>query len=97
MKKNCARTLAALLCLILLTTSALALTPQQAGELLDTYYVDEVPQMVLTQPTVEEMLAALGDPYTQYFTPEEYTAFLSSMRDTQVVGIGVSGTARADG
>jgi len=79
----------ACLSLALLLPAAQALTPEQAGELLETYYVDEVPAQVLSQPTVEAMLEALGDPYTQYFTAQEYADFLASMSDTSLVGIGI--------
>ncbi|MEG1720245.1 MAG: S41 family peptidase [Pseudoflavonifractor sp.] len=97
MKKHVSRLLSLLLCLVLLSSSALAITPQQAGELLDTYYVDQVPDGVLTQGSVADMLHALGDPYTQYFTAQEYSAFLASMQDTKLVGIGVSGVAQENG
>ena len=73
------------------------LTPQQAGELLNLYYVDEVPQRVLEQSTVESMLAELGDPYTQYFDAVTYQLFLDSMRDANLTGIGVSMQMEAEG
>lgn len=79
-------TLAASLCL----TPASALTAQQAGELLEKFYVDEVPDSVLEQGDVTSMLEALGDPYTVYMTKEEYQAFLNSVNGGSVVGIGVS-------
>ena len=70
MKKNKAllrRALSILLSLMLLAAPALALDTAQAGELLQKYYIDSVSQEVLSQSTVEDMLSALGDPYTQYF------------------------------
>lgn len=78
-------------------TAAQALTTEQAAELLDVLYIDEVPPYVLEKETVKDMVAALGDPYTEYFTPEEYSAFVSSMSDTHLVGIGVvfTNTAQA--
>ncbi len=85
-----ARLAALLLTMALLATPALALTAEQAGQLLNLYYVDKLPGRVLEQTTVEGMLDALGDPYTVYFTPEEYAAFLNSMRDETIYGIGVS-------
>ena len=88
--KRRARLLALFLGLSLaLSPVAAALTPEQAGQLLDLYYIDDVPEEVLEQPTISAMLEALGDPYTQYFTPEEYALFTSSMSDTQLAGIGV--------
>lgn len=74
---------------LLALPAARALTPEQAGQLLQEVYIDPVPQSVLEQPTVKEMVAALGDPYTEYFTPEEYQAFNASMSDASLVGIGV--------
>ena len=91
------RLTALLLSLALLATPAVqALTTEQAAELLQAVYIDEVPQSVLEQPTVKEMVAALGDPYTEYFTPEEYAAFINSMSDTSLVGIGVVYTRSGD-
>lgn len=71
-------------------TPASALTLQQAGALLDKYYVDQIPQSALEQTDLESMLEALGDPYTVYMTKEEYQAFLNSVNGGSVVGIGVS-------
>ena len=71
-------------------TPASALTLQQAGSLLEKYYVDPIPDSVLAQENLDSMLAALGDPYTVYMTQEEYQAFLNSVNGGSVVGIGVS-------
>lgn len=71
-------------------TPASALTLQQAGALLEEYYVDPIPDSVLAQEDLDSMLAALGDPYTVYMTQEEYQAFLNSVNGGSVVGIGVS-------
>lgn len=76
--------------------AAQALTPEQAAELLQAFYIDEVPPSALEQPTIKEMVAALGDPYTEYFTPEEYVEFVNSMSDTSLVGIGVVYTRSGD-
>lgn len=83
------RILSLVLALGLLLTSASALTVEQAREILGTYYIDEIPEEVLGQPTIPEILDALGDPYTDYYTAEEYASFLAGMEDTQVVGIGI--------
>lgn len=84
------RAVGLLLALALSVLPASALTVEQARELLETYYVDPVPQEVLDQPTIPAMLEALGDPYTQHFTAEEYKMFLDTMSDSSLVGIGVS-------
>ena len=75
---------------LLLSTAAQALTPEEARTLMDTHYIDEIPEEVLSQPTVADILAALGDPYTEYYTPEAYAAFLATMEDAVISGIGVS-------
>ena len=41
---------------LLLSPAARALTVEQAGELLQDYYIDEVPEDVLSQPTIQTML-----------------------------------------
>ena len=74
-----------------------ALTPEQAGDLLNVYYIDDVPEEVLEQSTISGMLEVLGDPYTQYFTPEEYALFSSSLSDTELVGIGISSLITGEG
>ena len=82
---------------LLLSPAARALTVDQAGELLEDYYIDEVPDRVLEQETIPAMLDALGDPYTQYFTAEEYAQFNSTMADSHLVGIGILSRAGAQG
>lgn len=82
---------------LLLTPCAQALTVEQAGELLEEFYVDEIPAGVLEKPTIREMVEALGDPYTDYFTAEEYAYFTASMSDLQVEGIGVGVTLNDEG
>ena len=41
---------------LLLSPAAQALTPDQARELLQDYYIDEVPEDVLDQNTIQAML-----------------------------------------
>lgn len=85
------RAAAVLLALILaLAPSAYALTTEQAYELLEYFYVDELPEGLENMTSVDEMTAALGDPYTSYMTAEEYESFLNSVNDSSVVGIGVT-------
>ena len=79
-----------LLLTLLLAPAAQALTTEQARDLLTQYYVDEIPASVLDQDSIEDILLALGDPYTQYMNADEYAAFLASMEDSVVVGIGIS-------
>jgi len=60
----------------------------EVRSLLETSYVDPVSGEVLDAPTVEEMLELLGDPYTTYFTAEEYQDFTNSL-DRIFSGIGI--------
>lgn len=86
------RLCAALAALCMLATPAWALTVEQARELLQENYVDVIDPEVLDKPTVDELLAALGDPYTEYMDPREYADFLASMEDETLCGIGATST-----
>lgn len=72
MKRFFAAGLSLALSLSLCLSPASALTADQAGQLLEDRYVDDVPQSVLDQDSVQDMLAALNDPYTVYMTQAEY-------------------------
>ena len=90
MKRVLGRLLAAVLTLALLVTPSLALSVEQAVELLEGFYVDALPPEAYQAETVDELLALLGDPYTEYMTEEEYQRFLSNMEGGEAfVGIGV--------
>ena len=98
MKRLKIRLLAILLVLSLLPLPlSAALTPEQALGLLEEYYIDEIPDEVRNASTVEEMMAALGDRYSEYMTAEEYQAFMDAMNDTSLVGIGISMRMEAEG
>lgn len=71
-KKRCIRAAALLLCLTLLGASAQALTVPEAVELIEKYYVDTVPAEVYQQDTVEGVVEALGDIYSQYYDAQGY-------------------------
>ncbi len=75
MKKLLAFLLAAWLC----AASALALTPEELGVILRENYAGEIPARVWEEETVEGMLAALGDPFSGYYTPQAYAAFLQEV------------------
>lgn len=97
MKRIWKRLVAAGLSLALLLLPAQALTVEEAKDLLREYYVDPVPEEALAADTMEELLENLGDPYTQYFTPEEYAAFWASMSDVSLVGVGIVASMAEDG
>jgi carboxyl-terminal processing protease len=56
--------------------------------LLKNYYVDEVSNEVLNKPTINEIISALGDPYTQFFNPTAFEDFVDGINN-RVSGIGI--------
>lgn len=90
MKKRFASLLALCLTLSLAALPAAALETEDAKKLLQQYYVDGVPEEILSLDSLDEILEALGDPYTVYWTAEEYQKFLTAVNGESVVGIGVS-------
>lgn len=85
------RSLAALaLSLCMLCVPTRALTVEQAAGLLEEHYIDDLPPSALQAQTIEELMLSLGDPYTLYMTKDEYSAFIASINDARLVGIGVS-------
>lgn len=82
---------------MLLSISAQALTLEDTQDLLVENYVNTVPDSVLEQPDIDSMLAALGDPYTVYYSAEDYAAFLATMEDSTITGIGVTSTITTEG
>lgn len=61
---------------------------QEVMDLLEKHHVSAPSRKKLEDAAVEAMIAALGDPYTDYFTPEELQQFTSSI-ENNYVGIGV--------
>lgn len=55
---------------------------------IKSYYVDNIPDGVLTASSIDEVLKKLNDPYTEYFSKEEETNFLNSINN-KIVGIGI--------
>ena len=53
-----------------LSPAAGAITVDEARDMLRENYIDEIPEEILALPTIEEITAALGDPYTYYMTAE---------------------------
>ena len=81
--------LAAVLCLGS-TPAVYALRVEDARAMLQENYVDNIPDEILSLPTLDEILAALDDPYTVYMSEKEYDEFMESVDGSSVVGIGVS-------
>lgn len=69
---------------------------QEVKDLIKDYYVDVPSAKVLQANTVDQVLSALDDPYTQYFTAQEYQEFISSL-DPQFCGVGVYIDIMAEG
>ena len=67
-----------------------ALSVSEARTLLEQHYVDDLPPAVYDADSLEQLLGALGDPYTVYYTAEEYDNFLADVNGEQMVGIGIS-------
>lgn len=80
---------------VLLWALGPAVTAADAGVLeevknyVNLFYVDPVPPEVLEAGDVTEALAALGDPYSEYFAPEAYRSFLESISG-HYGGVGMS-------
>ena len=84
---------AALLTCALLSSLVLpvgALDVVAARDLLAEHYVDALPPAVYEAGSLDELLAALDDPYTVYYTREQYESFLTSVNGDSVCGIGIS-------
>ena len=90
MKKLISRILALCLTLSFAVLPASALDLEVAKALLNTYYVDGLPPELLEMDSLEEILAALNDPYTVYMDSSRYDGFMQIVNGEVVVGIGVS-------
>ena len=83
--KKLFRSLTAVLMCIGLVLPIHALSVEQAIELLDTHYIDDLPPAAYQAQTLDELLAALNDPYTVYLSAEEYRQFLDSINDEKTI------------
>ncbi|MFD1736823.1 S41 family peptidase [Bacillus salitolerans] len=78
-----------------LSTSTLAAPIDDVRSYIKQYYVDQVDSEILNLPTIDEILGKL-DPYSTYFTSEEYGEFLDSLNQS-FVGVGISLEASENG
>ncbi len=88
--KKLFRSLTALLVCLSLVLPIHALTVEQAKDLLEIHYIDDLPSAAYEAQTLDELMAALDDPYTVYLSAEQYQQFLGSIHDEKAIGIGVS-------
>ena len=70
-----------------------ALEVDDAKKLLQAYYIDELPEGFEEMTSLDEILAAIGDPYTCYLSAEEYAQLQDAVNGQSVVGIGISVSA----
>jgi len=95
--KALTRRLCAVLCaLTLCLTSVSALSVEDALQLLEKNYVDPLPAAAYDAKTLDELFAAVGDPYTYYMSAvdyEEFTAGLESESTVTGIGAGIEYTA----
>lgn len=56
-------------------------------EIIDAYYLDDVDEKALEEGIYEGLVAGLGDPYSEYYTAEEYKALMEETSG-QYYGIG---------
>lgn len=80
--------LAVLLAVITPVTALASPFIDDVRDLIEQVYVDPVTDEVLGSSTIQGMIEKLGDPYTDYFSAEEYQKFLDSM-ELSFSGIGV--------
>lgn len=63
-------------------------TLSEAKSTIQSYYLNDVSDEVLNSSSIEDMVKQLNDPYSSYFTKEEYESFTGSI-DNKFTGIGV--------
>ncbi len=97
--KQMIRRLCAVLCaLALCLTSVSALSVEDALRLLESNYVDPLPAAAYEAKTLDELFAAIGDPYTYYMSGVEYEKFTAGVeRESTLTGIGVAIEYTANG
>ena len=90
MKKSVFQRAAALLLALVtvLPPAAGAITVEEARDLLRESYVDPIDEEILALPTIQEITDVLGDPYTYYYTPDQY-AQLWADDEGEYAGIGI--------
>ncbi len=58
---------------------------------IDKYYVNDFDENKLTDGALAGMVAMLGDPWSRYLTPDQFSSVLASL-NSKMVGIGVNTT-----
>lgn len=60
----------------------------EARQIIKDNYVSQVPDSVLNQPTIEDIIKGLNDPYSAYFSKSDEQDFLNAI-DNRTYGIGI--------
>lgn len=88
MRTNVKIMLIALLSVLFFQVSSVSAQPvDDIRELVRDYYVDELPESVLSKGSIKDITSHL-DPYSVYMTAKEYDEFINSI-EQRIVGIGV--------
>ncbi|WP_242823444.1 S41 family peptidase [Thermobrachium celere] len=61
---------------------------EEVKEIIKNYYVENVDDSKLNVNSVEELINNLNDPYTAYFTKDEFDSFIGSINQSYV-GVGI--------
>lgn len=69
---------------------------QYLEKLIETYYLEEAEETLLEEGIYTGMLNSLGDPYSRYYTAQQYEAELSST-EGHYIGIGIVMQKNPDG
>ena len=60
----------------------------EVRDLIRYFYVKPVSEEILNLPSIEEIIKALEDPYSEYLTESEYESFINGINNS-IVGIGI--------
>lgn len=66
-----------------------ATTLEEAKFILDMYFVDQLSDEARQAATMEQLINAIGDPYTTYMSPEAFEKFVEAV-ENEFSGIGVT-------
>ncbi|KAJ49758.1 carboxyl-terminal processing protease [Clostridium tetanomorphum] len=68
----------------------------QVRSLIQNGYVNEVPKEVLDSNNIEDMVKGLNDPYTKYFSSEDFKSFVNAINNS-FCGIGIYNEENSEG
>lgn len=69
-------------------TSAPYTTLDEARGIIKSYYANSIPDAALNASTIDAMVKGLNDPYSEYFTAQEYNDFVGEINNSYC-GIGI--------